>query len=145
MTEPTIEVQHRFAASPERVFDAWLEPERIARWMVAPARRIMGTDDEVVRIEVDARVGGRYSFVVKRQGEDLDHTGEYLEVDCPRRLAFTWGVPRYSDKSSTVSLDFTPDGDGTLVTLRVAGVAPEFAERTQQGWGHILGAIGDAV
>ncbi|MDB5099510.1 MAG: hypothetical protein JWM80_3931 [Cyanobacteria bacterium RYN_339] len=138
-----ITVTHRFSASPERVFDAWLDPAKIANWMVAPARKMMGTEDECLKIEVDARPGGKFSFVVRRAGEDLDHTGDYLEVDRPRRLAFTWGVPKYSKDFSTITLTFAPDGTGTLVTLEAAGVAEEYRERTQQGWTAILAEVGE--
>jgi uncharacterized protein YndB with AHSA1/START domain len=56
-------VTRRFSAAPERVFDAWLDPEMIGRWMFGPALR----DEEVLRIAVDARIGGSFSFVVRRK------------------------------------------------------------------------------
>jgi uncharacterized protein YndB with AHSA1/START domain len=33
----------------------------------------------------DARIGGSFSFVVRRQGEEIDHMGTYLEIDRPQR------------------------------------------------------------
>jgi len=48
-------VTRRFQASPERVFDAWLDPEMIARWMFGPNVR----EEEVVRISMDRRLGAR--------------------------------------------------------------------------------------
>jgi uncharacterized protein YndB with AHSA1/START domain len=139
-TSHLIRISYRFDASPERVFDAWLVPEKVAAWMAAPARAMTGTTDEILHIEVDARVGGRFSFKVRRQGQAIDHVGEYLELDRPRRLVFTWGVAGF-DGSSTVSMDFTPDGAGTLVSLTCSGVTPEYQERTEKGWTTILGAI----
>jgi uncharacterized protein YndB with AHSA1/START domain len=139
-----IRVTHRFEAAPERVFDAWVTPETIAVWMAAPALKMMGTQDEMLRIEADARVGGRFSFMVRRQGQELDHVGEYLEVDRPRRLVFTWGVVGWPG-SSTVSLDLVPDGTGTLLTLTATGVAPEYQARTEQGWTAILEGVATSV
>lgn len=88
-TAPRINVRvtRRYTAPPERVFDAWLDAEMIGKWMFGPALR----DEEIVRLSLDARVGGSFSFVVRRQGEEIDHMGEYLEIDRPRRLVFTWG------------------------------------------------------
>jgi uncharacterized protein YndB with AHSA1/START domain len=138
-TPATVRVTHRFAASPERVYDAWLTPEAIARWMVGPA------GGEMRHIAVDARVGGRFSFVIHRGGEDLDHTGEYMVVERPHHLAFTWGVPKYSAESTRVDLAVAPDGPGALLTLTHSGVAPEYAERTTMGWTRILGAIAEVL
>lgn len=38
----------------------------------------------------DASAGGRFSFLVLRGGEEIDHVGEYIALERPRRLAFTW-------------------------------------------------------
>jgi uncharacterized protein YndB with AHSA1/START domain len=78
-------VTRRFDAAPDRVFDAWLNPELIRAWMFGPAVR----GEEVVRITNDPRVGGSFSFVVRRQGEEINHVGEYLEIQRPWRLVFT--------------------------------------------------------
>ena len=86
-TEARIQVQvkRRFDASGERVFDAWLDPQMIGQWMFGPALR----QETILRIAVDARVGGSFSFLVRREHQELDHVGQYLEIDRPRRLVFT--------------------------------------------------------
>lgn len=88
-TPVSVRVIRRFRASAERVFDAWLDPATIGRWMFGPAVR----DEEVVRLAVDPRPGGRFSFVVRRQGAETDHVGEYFAIDRPRRLVFSWASP----------------------------------------------------
>jgi uncharacterized protein YndB with AHSA1/START domain len=134
-----IKVSRRFGAPAERVFDAWLDSATARKWLYA-------TDDgEIVRCDLDARVGGFWTIV--RRGPspeppneviDMEHTGEYLEIDRPRRLAFTFGVPKFSPEKTTVSVDIVPTGDGCELTLTNAGVPREWAERTEQGWRMIL-------
>ena len=48
-----IEVQRRFAATPEQVFDAWTLPEVLTEWWSA------GPSHRAGIAEVDLRVGGR--------------------------------------------------------------------------------------
>src|SRR5262245_33774950 len=96
-----VSVTRHFDASPERVFDAWLDPEKIGKWMFGPALR----EEEVLRIVADARVGGSFSFLVRRQGEEIDHVGKYREIDRPRRLVFTWGIAGQSEDESLVTIE----------------------------------------
>jgi len=99
-----VRVTRRFSASPERVFDAWLDAEKAGRWMFATA------SGEMVRAEIDARVGGSFCFVDRRDGQDVKHTGEYLEIDRPRHLVFTFSVD--SSDSARVMIDIVPVGTG---------------------------------
>ncbi len=96
-----VSVTRHFDASPERVFDAWLDPELIGKWMFGPALR----EEEVLRIVADARVGGSFSFLVRRQGQEIDHVGKYREIDRPRRLVFTWGIAGESEDESLVIIE----------------------------------------
>lgn len=75
----TVRVARRFNASAERVFDAWLAPKIAGEWLFATATGRM------VRVEIDARVGGRFVFVDRRNGEDVEHLGEYLIGEHPHR------------------------------------------------------------
>jgi uncharacterized protein YndB with AHSA1/START domain len=132
----SVVVTHRFRASPERVFDAWLAPESIAKWMLSPG------PGEIVRIEVEPRVGGRFSFVIRRAGQEIEHTGEYLVLDRPKQLAFSWGLPSFSPEFTTVRIDFVAVGSGTEVTLLHERVPPEYVEPNRKGWATILGRVG---
>lgn len=138
-----VRVRHDFPHEPERVFDAWLDPELIARWMFGPPLR----EEEVQGISVAPRVGGSYSFRVLRGGESLDHTGRYLEMERPRRLSFTWGVRQYLPESSTVHVDFaprdTPAGPGTRLELthEMPANAADYAEQTRRGWSTMLALL----
>jgi uncharacterized protein YndB with AHSA1/START domain len=139
-----VRVARRFTASAERVFDAWLEPAMIGQWMCGPGVR----NEEIVRLSLDARVGGRFSFVVRRQGQDIDHVGTYLELDRPRRLVFTWAIAENlkdeAQDNSRVSIDIVPLAAGCELTLTHA-MHPKwagYADRTQAGWTTMLEALG---
>jgi len=82
---PIVRVTRTIRAPAERVFDAWLDPAMIPRFIVGPDVR----DEELVHVQVDARVGGRFSFLVRRGGQAIDHVGTYREIERPRRLVFT--------------------------------------------------------
>jgi len=128
----TIQVTRDFTVPPERVFDAWLDPKSAGHWLFAtPAGRIK-------RVEIDGRVGGNFTIVDQREGTDIEHTGTYETIDRPRRLVFTFLVPKYSSDATKVALDITPAPGGCHLTLTHEGVWADYAERTKQGWTKML-------
>ena len=142
-TNPVVTITKRFDVAPERVFDAWLSPELIGQWMFGPALR----DEEGVRITLDARVGGRFSFVVRRQGNEIDHIGRYLETERPRRLVFTWAVAPDAEDASRVTIEIVPQGAGRELTLthEMQPQWADFAPRVQEGWTKMLEALAKVV
>lgn len=138
MSEPTqtVKLTRTIAAAAERVFDAWLDPKTAGKWLFAtPAGKM-------VRVEIDARVGGRYVFVDRRDMGDIEHTGEYLEIDRPKRLVFTLVVPKFSTDSTRVSIDIVPLSVGTCqLTLTHEGVYQSYADQTQDGWGKLVAGL----
>jgi uncharacterized protein YndB with AHSA1/START domain len=138
-----VRVTRRFAFPAERVFDAWLDPAMLGRFMFGPQLR----EEEIVRLTLDARVGGRFSFVVRRQGQEIDHVGRYLELDRPTRLAFTWAVAPNPEEASRVTIEIRalPGGCELELVHRMDPQWAEYAERTRQGWTTIVGAIEQAL
>ena len=140
-TPITVQVIRKFAASPERVFDAWLDPSRARRFLfTAPG-------GEIVRCDIDARVGGAFTIVDRRGAEDIVHTGEYLEIVRPRRLAFTFFVERYSVRPDRVTIDIVPAGEGCELTLthEMGPDAAQYENQTREGWTMILDGLAAAV
>lgn len=133
-----IEVRHRYAASPERVFDAWLDVERARQWMFTT-----GPGTNVVA-EVDPRPGGAFRFTDRRPEGDMEHVGEYVEIDRPRRLVFRFGVPSISPDMDLVTLDLAPLPDGGCeLTLRheMSPEWAEYADGSRQAWGRMLEGV----
>lgn len=132
-----VRVTRRFDASAERVFDAWLDAKRAARWLFATDT---GT---IVRAEIDARVGGSFTLTDRRDGQDLEHTGRYLVIERPRRLVFTFGLPAFASTFDRVTIEIVPLGNGCELTL-THEMKPEWAhfrERTENGWARMLAAL----
>jgi len=134
----TLKVVHRFDASAERVFDAWLDPQVARRWLFSTA------ESDIVRAEVDARVGGRFSFVRRGDDGDLEHVGEYLEIDRPRRLVFTFAVPAISPEYDRVTIEIVRRDTGcelTLTSEMTPEIYAEWGEQTREGWTRLLAAL----
>ena len=131
-----VTVRRRFDAPPERVFDAWLDPDSARHWLFATP------DGAMERVELNPRVGGRFRIDERRGGELAEHFGEYLEIDRPHRLVFSFAAIRDSG-STRVAVTIEPDGDGSLLTL-VHEMDPRWAdyeERTREGWTMILDGL----
>ena len=134
-----VQVTRHFTASPESVFDAWLDPETAGKWLFATPT------GQMVRVEIEARVGGRFIIVDRRNGEDVEHTGEYLVIDRPRRLVFTFGVPKYSPLFTEVTIEMQSSDRGCDLTLTQTGVPDEYAERNVEGWNGILDGLARSI
>lgn len=130
----TLTVKRRFNVSPELVFDAWLDPKHAGQWLFATPT------GKMVRVDIDARVGGRFTIVEKRADVDAYHGGEYLEIDRPRRLVFSFGVDEQLTDAGRVQVDIVPVNGGCELTLKhtMLGKFAEYKDRTEQGWNGIL-------
>ncbi|WP_141734028.1 SRPBCC family protein [Oligoflexus tunisiensis] len=130
----TVTVMRHFRAAPERVFDAFLDPAKAGRFLFATETGHMK------RVEIDARVGGQWIIVENRNGEDVEHHGEYVVIDRPKRLVFTARVPKYSDGTDTVTISITPKDQGCVLVLTHV-MAAKFKDQTEgffEGWAGIL-------
>lgn len=124
-TGTAAEVEIRIAASPETVFDFFTDPDKMIQWMGRSA-------------ELDPRAGGTLRCDIN--GRDVAR-GEYVEVDRPKRIVFTWGwegkEPTVAPGGSTVEVLLTADGDGTQLRLTHSNLpSAESAERHSYGWSH---------
>ena len=132
----SVTVERHFAASPEKVFDAFLDV-RVARHFLFATKT-----GEMIEAEIDPQVGGGLAFTERRPTMgDVRHVGEYLQIDRPRRLAFRFAVPQFGASSSVVSIDISAARDGCALRLTNDGVSTEFAERVQEGWERILDGL----
>jgi len=133
-----LRLERTFAATPEKVFDAWTNPEVLRRWWAAqPTWTSPGC-------EVDLRVGGHYRLSMRTdEGQIYAVGGEYREVDRPHRLVYTWcweGTDGPDPSHvSLVTVEFRPDAAGTTVVLEHDGLTSEESRaRHGDGWIGVL-------
>jgi uncharacterized protein YndB with AHSA1/START domain len=129
-----IRVSRSYDFPAERVFDAWLDVEKARKVLFATST------GQMVRAEIDPRVGGAFNFTDRRGGVDVEHIGTYLEIDRPRRLVFTFHTERGSTDLSRVTIEIVPRGAGCELRL-THEIDPKWADykdRTEAGWTTIL-------
>ncbi len=106
MNDLTVNINKIIHAPIEKAFDAWLDPEMLAQFIL-PSPGMPQPD-----VETDAREGGRFTIVMHVGDDDIPHTGSYLTLERPNRLVFSWESP-YSTDDSTVRLDFSAIDEST--------------------------------
>jgi uncharacterized protein YndB with AHSA1/START domain len=129
--ERSAAVVRRFLpATPDEVFDEWVDPDAFGEWMCPrPAR--------VTKIALDPRVGGRLRIDIEEGGVSFYVAGSYIEFERPRRLRFTWSCSTWADPAveSVVTVTLEPHGGlDTLMTIHHARVPPEYLANHERGW-----------
>jgi uncharacterized protein YndB with AHSA1/START domain len=122
----------------EQVFAAWLDGASLAQWM-----RPSGTARATV--EVDPRIGGKFRIVMHLEQAanctvtgDHEHRGEYLAIEPPSLLSFTW-ISNATDLLPTVvTIEFLERGSGTELVLTHQRLPQTSFESHRQGWTDIV-------
>jgi uncharacterized protein YndB with AHSA1/START domain len=132
-TPADIRREVRIQASPATVWAYFVDPDRIVRWMGKTAA-------------LDVRPGGAIRL---DYGNGNVMAGAYVELDEPRRLAFTFG---WEDPSqlvrpggSLVEVELEPDGTGTVVRLTHTGLPGDEVATHTEGWDYFLPRLSVAV
>jgi uncharacterized protein YndB with AHSA1/START domain len=120
-------------ASPETVWEFLVDPDKATRWMGQTA-------------ELEPRAGGLYRVEVIPGNVAR---GEFVEVDAPRRLVFTWGweqgehtMSSVAPGTSTIEIELVPTGDGTTLRFSHTGLPSEEAAQSHaHGWDHYLSRL----
>jgi len=123
MTEgDIIEVSIHVAAQPEIVFPYFTDPRRYVQWMGRDAT-------------LEAVPGGCYRVHIR---DGIEAVGEFVEVDPPRRLVFTWGWTHDHEVppgTTRVVITLQAENGGTRVILRHYDL-PDAGQRDhhRKGW-----------
>jgi uncharacterized protein YndB with AHSA1/START domain len=111
----------------------WLNPDSFRRWM-------RPSDAELVYVELNPVVGGNFRFDLReKDGRIFTHTGEYLVIQRPSKLSFTWNSTVLGEYSSQVSVEFHGQDDKCLIVLQhdLPDDDAIFQDH-RRGWGLIL-------
>jgi uncharacterized protein YndB with AHSA1/START domain len=132
-TKPSLTIKRRLNAPPAKVFAAWTDPEKIKRWF-GPGQV------QCTHAAFDLRVGGHYVIAAQSpDGEKHQVGGVVREVVKNEKLVYTWAWHTMPERESLVTVEFKPDGDGTLLTLTHSQFLDEPArDRHQHGWSAAL-------
>ena len=120
MASEPLRASIRIDAAPERVFDYFVEPAAMLRWMGDYAL-------------LDAVPGGEFTLDIN----SVPVRGRYLEIEPPSRLLISWGhagSDLLPPGSSTVEVRLRPDGSGTLVEIVHRGLPDIEARKHAVGW-----------
>src|SRR5262245_25605566 len=128
VSEP-VDVSVLIAATPETVFAYFTDPARYVQWMGS-------------RAELDPIPGGAYRVVMR---EGVEAAGEFVAIDPPHRIEFTWGWDHghpVTPGSSRVVVTLAPEEGGTRVRLQHYDL-PDDGQREhhRQGWAMYLGRL----
>ena len=125
---PSAEVTRIIQAPADQVFDAWLDRTALLDFICpAPGR--------AAEVAIDPQVGGAFRFRMALPDRELVVTGEYIAIDRPDRLSFTWRCSDTGDLQSVVTVTLTPrDGDKTVMTITHSMLPGDLIRQHREGW-----------
>jgi uncharacterized protein YndB with AHSA1/START domain len=134
---PSLTLERRILAPAEKIYAAWTDPEKIARWF-GPAQI-----KDAVQAEIDLRVGGRYRISFESaDGEYHQVGGVYRKIVPNQLLTFSWAWHTTPERESQLTISLKPDGGATLLTLHQEALFDEAARSGhQRGWTESLGKL----
>jgi uncharacterized protein YndB with AHSA1/START domain len=141
-TLPAIVREIEIKAPAAKVFAALTEPNQLVQWWGS------GDTYRCTKMEADVRVGGRWRTVGEgSDGSPFAVEGEYLVVEPPHTLEFTWRYAPgpWQDEGDTIVRYDLEERDGTtLVRVTHSGFSNNEARDDHDlGWGTVLGWLRD--
>ncbi|GJM11909.1 MAG: hypothetical protein DHS20C12_03120 [Pseudohongiella sp.] len=133
----SISLSRTVAAPAEKIFDRWLIPTFVGSWMFGSH---IG-NEKVVDLQNEVRPGGSYSYHIERNGKEFLHDGEYIKIDRPKKLSFSWReATKKSANRSTINLSLdTQDGKTKLrLSMQVDQSLELYADEIKKQWSERL-------
>lgn len=149
----TLTMKREFNVKPEKVFDAWLNPIMMKKWFFT----LEGTNKVA---QNDPEVGGSWEIVDHRKGVDYRAIGEYVEIDSPEKIVFTFKMPQFSELEDTITVELKELGQDSEMTFTqlihveneeqwtdgdIAKALDEMREGTEQGWNLMFMGLKELV
>ncbi|MCP1493227.1 uncharacterized protein YndB with AHSA1/START domain [Peribacillus frigoritolerans] len=132
----TLKMIRNFDVMPERVFDAWVDPGMMRKWLFT----LEGTNKVA---QNDPQVGGTWEIIDHRDGKDYRAIGEYLEMDRPNKLVFTFKMPQFSEAADTITVELKELQKGCEMTFSQNITVPHEENWTESDIEKALGEYHD--
>ncbi|MFS0594935.1 SRPBCC domain-containing protein [Cytobacillus horneckiae] len=117
-----LNMTRQFSVAAERVFDAWLNPEMMRKWLFT-----LESTNKIARN--NPKIGGTWEIVDEREGKEYRAIGEYLVIDPPKKLVFTFKMPQFSDTVDEITVELIPLETGCKMHFTQEIVVPH-----EEGW-----------
>jgi uncharacterized protein YndB with AHSA1/START domain len=149
----TISMARRFQARPEQVFEAWIKPDLMKKWLFT-------TEATNKVVDNDPRIGGTWEIIDHRGGVDYRAIGEYQEVRQPHKVVFTFKMPQFNEAEDIVRVTISEMQDATEMLFTQEIVVPheegwtdedadkaleEYGAQTEQGWALMFDGLKQLV
>ncbi|MEH6944539.1 SRPBCC family protein [Bacillus sp. JJ722] len=120
----TLKMTRDFDVASEKVFDAWLNTAMMRKWFFT----LEGTNKVA---QNNPQVGGTWEIVDHRDGKDYRAIGEYLEIDLPKKIVFTFKMPQFSETEDTITVELREIQQGCEMTFSQHIIVPHEENWTQ--------------
>jgi uncharacterized protein YndB with AHSA1/START domain len=135
MQTTELTVTRTIAATPEEVYDVWIDPK-------SPGGPWFGATKSIVSVAVE----GLFYLAIGHESKMWPHFGRFVKLERPKVVEYTWMSESTKGLESTVTVYFEKQGADTLVTLRHAGVPDdEMGRKHKEGWEWVLGALAESI
>lgn len=122
-------IERLVPARVERVFAAWTDPALMSEWLSPTGN---------AEVEADVRPGGTFRVLMLGEDMRLEHTGEYIVVEPPNRLIFTWCSKYTGETPSMVTVLLTPEGTNTRLQLTHERLPDHVVTAHESGWSSMV-------
>ena len=139
----SLKIVRRFNVKPAVVFDVFTNPDSMKIWWT-----------KNTSFDIDLKVGGRWTIMRQTQDAIYIVLGEYLEIEKPHKLKYSYAMPQYSTMIDTISIDMIADGEkGTIMTFEQVGkdIEKELSEvvegsksNSERGWNQAFDLMENA-
>jgi uncharacterized protein YndB with AHSA1/START domain len=132
--DTTLVIRRSFDTDAVTLFRALTDPEALTNWFGPGAAKVH-------HAESDLRVGGKWAIeMIGDNCEEHNISGEYVEIDAPRKVVFTWAWRSTPDRVSQVTYALTSADEGrTTLTLTHERLAnAEVRDKHVFGWNGSL-------
>jgi uncharacterized protein YndB with AHSA1/START domain len=136
-----LECTRQIPATPDEVYDVWIDPS-------CPGGPWFAPNDEWRKSKVifDAKVDGLFYHCVTANGGSWCHYGRFTRLERGKLVEHTWVSEGTKGRESTVTTTFEPRDGGTFVKLVHSGVPDEGdGQRHDAGWKWVLGQLAEAM